>query len=187
MKKIILILLIVLIVLLNGCGFAGYKHEGDIYLKSPKKVKKEEITEVLDLEIQDKEIDLTQSQNIVLLIGLGHKYDYKEDAVCELSINFNDNSNGNLVGIKKVYDDYNTEKYDTYLEKTIFKFLNKYPDFYPNYHEHMTIELPTNLTTGTLIIEMKVKNITNSLLIESLNLQVEYNVENNILMFKKSK
>jgi len=187
MKKITLILLILFTLFLSGCGFAGYKPDGDIYLKSQKKIKKQEITEVLDLEIQEKEIDISKNSQMYLLIGLGHKYDHEDQVYCKITVKFIDDTY-NVVYLKEsTFEDYYTDKYATYKEKTIFKFLNKYPDFYPDYHEQIIVDLQQHLTTGKLIVEMVVSSNTSDSIIQSLSLEVAYKFDGSSLKFSKIK
>ena len=197
-RKILLILLLCIFsTLLTGCITTGnYKPVGEVYVKTGPSHGDAGATDVIDIEIEKEKYDLNINNKIQVQIGYGHlekQSSYENEIYGKITIyvsKYRSISEEPYNKQEYIYNDYYSEKYNTYQEERVFDFLPTfyyYPHFYPIYKEERTVEIPLDITGGYIIITNKLYNdqsqIETNEFSRIVQIELKFETENNILTF----
>lgn len=154
MKRVLLLMLCVF--LLSGCfSPTPYEPWGEVYLKSSPSGGDEGITEVVDIEIQNKKYDLSLGRNIPITVGTGYKCGHSQDKYSVLYIAIVSNNEEFNTYVYE-YNDFDSVIYEsTKAHDSSFLVIPFYDHFYPNYHEQLDIQIPEGITNGHILVQQR--------------------------------
>lgn len=168
---LILFIIIIIITTVQGMFmYGGYEPTGEIYVKTSPSSGDAGVTDVIDFELEKEEYDI--NDEIVATIGFGNLrvesdaqigvIDYPCNSF-DLLIEYKNNPyDENVISSQLIHfdDNYYSNKYSTYSEKSYLDFLGHYwywyPDFYPNFKTNVVLDIPTIETPCYIVISINV-------------------------------
>ena len=150
---IIIIFFILLTALRGKYMYGGYVPTGEFYAKTdPTSSGDAGEKDVIDIELLKRSYNI--NEDIIATIGIGTKDSTAHFDEFYLKVAYNYNIEDAIV-IK--YDEpFDTNNFPVYEEKSYLGFLGHhwywYPDFYPEHHIDVSLNIPTDVEAGTIMI-----------------------------------